>query len=185
MRPALVKTSKLLSLILRHNPGRIGLTLDSAGWADLGELVEQAQRHGIRLDEPTVLEVVEHNDKKRFTLSEDGRRIRAAQGHSIPVDLGLPEVEPPELLFHGTAARNVESIRARGLHPGRRQHVHLSPDAQTAVRVGQRHGEPVVLRIASGAMHRAGHVFHVSENGVWLTASVPPEFIEAPPAAAP
>ncbi|MGV8040184.1 MAG: RNA 2'-phosphotransferase [Thermoanaerobaculaceae bacterium] len=179
MRPALVKTSKLLSLILRHNPGRIGLTLDGAGWADLRELVERAQHHGIRLDVQTVLEVVEHNDKKRFTLSGDGRRIRAAQGHSIPVDLGLPEVEPPELLFHGTAARNLESIRARGLHPGRRQHVHLSPDAQTAVRVGQRHGEPAVLRIQAGAMRRAGHAFHFSENGVWLTASVPPEFIEA------
>lgn len=180
MHRDLVKTSKLLSLILRHNPGRIGLTLDSAGWADLSELVECARREGVRLDEQTVREVVEHNDKKRFTLSEDGRRIRAAQGHSIPIDLGLPQVEPPELLFHGTASRNTESIRARGLHPGRRQHVHLSPDKETAARVGERHGEPVVLRIASGAMHRAGHAFFFSENGVWLTASVPPEFIGPP-----
>lgn len=176
----LVKISKFLSLILRHHPAKIGLTLDSAGWADIATLVECARRRGFLLDEQLLREVVAKNDKRRYTLSEDGRKIRAAQGHSIPVDLGLAPVEPPERLYHGTASGVLESIRAHGLHPGRRQHVHLSPDPETAVRVGRRHGEPVVLGVASGALHRAGHVFFLSDNGVWLTAQVPPAFITFP-----
>lgn len=124
-----------------------------------------------------MLEATEKNDKRRFAISEDGERIRARQGHSVAVDLGLNPVEPPETLFHGTARRNLESIRDKGLLRGERQHVHLSPDPATARKVGARHGTPVVLEIHSARMHRADAVFYRSENGVWLTAHVPASFV--------
>jgi putative RNA 2'-phosphotransferase len=180
MDPSLVRTSKFLSLVLRHDPGRIGLTLDPAGWADVDELLAAAAAAGVRLDRSTLERVVRENDKQRFALSPDGARIRANQGHSIPVELGLAPRDPPEHLFHGTALHNLESIRRNGLQAGKRTHVHLSRDPATAHRVGQRHGRPVVLTVAAGAMHRHGHVFLRSENGVWLTAGVPPAFIEFP-----
>lgn len=180
MDRALVRTSKFLSKVLRHAPGSVGLRLDDAGWVDVDDLLAAAAGAGVALDRATLERVVAENDKQRFALSPDGRRIRASQGHSVPVELGLEPRTPPDLLFHGTADRNLPSIRAQGLVPGRRTHVHLSADAETAARVGQRHGRPVVLRVNAGEMHRAGHPFYLSENGVWLTAAVPPEHIGFP-----
>lgn len=180
MDKSLVRISKFLSLVLRHSPERIGLALDSAGWVGVDELLAAAARSGVSIDRLTLERVVADNDKRRFAFSSDGTRIRASQGHSVPIDLGLQPQCPPDVLYHGTAAHNVESIRATGLRPGRRTHVHLSSDAATASTVGQRHGRPVVLRIAAGAMHRTGHEFLQSENGVWLTESVLPQYIIFP-----
>lgn len=180
MSNKIVETSKYMSLVLRHRPDKIGLALDENGWAEIDELIS-CSRHGrVRLNRPLIEEVVATNDKKRFVLSEDGRRIRAAQGHSIDIDLGLEPRRPPDLLFHGTADRNVESIFAEGLIKGRRQHVHLSLDHATAIKVGQRHGRPVVLTVRSGEMWNAGIHFFLSENGVWLTDHVPANYISRP-----
>lgn len=180
MDQSLVHVSKFLSLVLRHQPEKIGITLDDAGWVGVDELLDAALRSGVKIDRPLLERVVAENDKKRFALSPDGERIRASQGHSVDVDLGLRPVEPPEELFHGTASRFVDSIRGEGLRTGSRTHVHLSADEATARKVGERHGSPVILRVAAGRMHREGHQFFVSENGVWLTASVPAEFIAFP-----
>lgn len=180
MDSSLVRISKFLSRVLRHSPERIGIALDSAGWVSVDQLLTAARRSGISLDRATLQRVVEDNDKQRFAFSSDGTRIRASQGHSISVDLGLQPRRPPDVLYHGTATHNVDSIRAAGLHPGRRTHVHLSRDEATARKVGERHGRPVVLRVAAGAMDRAGHEFLRSDNGVWLTASVPPQYIAFP-----
>ncbi len=178
MRNRLVRTSKFLSLVLRHKPEVIGLELDDAGWAPVSELVRRAREHGRELSESTIREVVETNDKRRFSLSADGTRIRARQGHSIRVDLGLEPVTPPGVLYHGTARRFLRSIRRQGLLRGERHHVHLSPDEATAHAVGRRHGRPVVLRVDAGRMHADGHAFYLSENGVWLTDQVPAEYLE-------
>lgn len=180
MSSDLVRLSKFLSLVLRHEPERIGITLDSNGWVAVEELLAAAARAGNPIPRERLEEVVATNDKKRFAFSPDGSLIRASQGHSVEVDLGLPPAVPPERLFHGTATRFVDSIRAEGLCSQSRQHVHLSPDEETAVKVGQRHGKPVVLFVKTGAMHRDGHVFYRSENGVWLTAAVPPGYLEFP-----
>ncbi|HEY9723839.1 MAG TPA: RNA 2'-phosphotransferase [Oscillatoriaceae cyanobacterium] len=178
-----VAISKFLSYVLRHEPEAIGLTLDAEGWADIAALLEAAARHGRPLERETLRHVVETSDKKRFTISEDGLRIRAAQGHSAKgVSMSYPEGAPPERLYHGTASRFLSSILAEGLVPQERHHVHLSGDERTAIAVGQRHGKPVVLAIAAGEMHRQGYKFYCSENGVWLTDSVPPTFIQAPQA---
>lgn len=178
MDPALVRTSRFLSLVLRHRPQVIGIELDDAGWVDIDELLAALARAGRPVELAELTAVVELNDKQRFVM-RDGR-IRASQGHSVDVELGLDPLEPPQLLFHGTADRHLDSIRASGLRPRRRRHVHLSPDAETARSVGARHGRPVILRVRAGAMYAAGHVFHCSENGVWLTAAVPVEFLEEP-----
>ncbi|MGL4461139.1 MAG: RNA 2'-phosphotransferase [Planctomycetia bacterium] len=180
MASDLVRTSKFLSLVLRHKPEEIGLTLDANGWADVEELIRLAKQHGRRLTLPLLEQIVAENDKKRFAFSEDGRRIRASQGHSVEVDLALPPAQPPGVLYHGTAERSVESIRAGGLHSANRQHVHLSAEAATAVKVGQRHGKPVVSVVRAGEMAAAGHTFFLSANGVWLTERVPVEFISFP-----
>jgi RNA:NAD 2''-phosphotransferase len=173
-----VKTSKFLSLILRHEPQRVRLKLDSAGWASVDELLEAVNRHGVPLTLEELRHVVGTNDKKRFAFSEDGLKIRASQGHSVEVELQYQPEAPPEFLYHGTPEKFVESIRASGLSKGERHDVHLSPDAATATKVGQRRGTPVVLKIRAGDMHRAGHVFRRSENNVWLVEHVPAEFIE-------
>jgi len=167
-----------LSLVLRHKPETIGLTLDANGWADVEELMERARQNSRPLTRPLLERVVAENDKKRFALSEDGTKIRANQGHSVDIDLGLQPTEPPAVLYHGTAVATVPAIRREGLKPGDRQHVHLSPDEATAVKVGQRHGRPVVLRVFAGKMWGQGTPFYCSANGVWLTPAVPPEFIE-------
>jgi putative RNA 2'-phosphotransferase len=180
MDAKLVKISKFLSLVLRHQPELIGLELDPQGWADVAELLDRAARHGKPITREQLEQAIATNDKQRFALSPDGTRIRANQGHSVEVDLGLVPQEPPELLYHGTARQFLEPIRAEGLVAGKRQHVHLSADVPTALKVGSRHGQPVPLTVRAGAMHRDGLAFYRSENGVWLTDNVPPEFIVFP-----
>lgn len=182
--PDAIRTSKFLSLVLRHELQRIGLTLDGEGWADIGELIEKASAQGIPLTREMVLELVATSDKQRFALDPSAERVRANQGHSIDVDLKLAPSEPPAILFHGTASASVGSIRLMGLNPGNRRYVHLSPDEATAIKVGSRHGKPVVLRVQSGRMWSGGSEFFRSANGVWLTLSVAPEFIEFPVAQA-
>ena len=177
MAHALVQLSKFLSLVLRHDPARIGLRLDAAGWVDVDELVEKANTAGTPLSRALVLRIVETSDKQRFALCPEQRRIRANQGHSVAVELGLSPVVPPEGLYHGTAVRFLASILATGLSPRSRQHVHLSPDLETATRVGRRHGEPVVLRVAARALHDTGQAFFCAENGVWLTSSAPARYL--------
>jgi putative RNA 2'-phosphotransferase len=170
-----VKISKYLAGHLRHRPERIGLTLDAEGWADVTELLAAASRHGFALTRAELEHVVRVNDKRRYEL--DGERIRAVQGHSVPVDLKLPPVPPPEFLYHGTAGPSVAAIMRDGLLPMGRHAVHLSPDRETARRVGARRGRPVVLVVEAGRMAADGHEFRVSANGVWLTGSVPPEYL--------
>ena len=171
-----VKISKFLSLVLRHKPESIGLNLDNQGWADIGELIRCAHKRNQPLTINTIEDVVKNNDKQRFTISEDGKRIRANQGHSIKVDLGLEEKEPPEYLFHGTATRFLDSIKEKGLKSSGRNHVHLSTDYTTAVKVGKRHGKPVIIKVDTADMFKNNYKFYLSENGVWLTESVPPVF---------
>ncbi|MFG2963674.1 MULTISPECIES: RNA 2'-phosphotransferase [unclassified Streptomyces] len=175
-----VKVSKYLSKHLRHQPERIGLALDEAGWVEIDTLLAAVAAHGFPVTREELDHVVASNDKQRFAI--DGTRIRASQGHSIDVELGLPPATPPPYLHHGTVARNLDAIRAEGLRPMNRHDVHLSADRETATRVGARRGRPVVLSVDAGAMHRDGHVFHISANGVWLTRAVPPEYLRFPDA---
>lgn len=177
MTDQLVNTNKFLSLILRHAPEKIGLVLDAQGWADIGQLLARAARHGRRLSREQLDDVVARDSKTRYAISDDGLRIRANQGHSLAtVDIALP----PAMLYHGTASRFVEAIRVAGLLSGSRNHVHLSASRETAVAVGARHGKPVVLTVDAAAMQAQGHVFYVSANGVWLTQAVPVGFIGFP-----
>ena len=172
----MVKLSKRMSKALRHDPGRIGLVLDSAGWVPVAELLAALGIERAELDA-----VVAGNDKQRFTVERgaDGvERIRANQGHSVPVDLGLAEVAPPDVLFHGTSAAALDSIRAAGINRGGRHHVHLSADTATAQRVGARRpGEVVIFTVDAAAMARDGHAFYRSDNGVWLTDAVPAKYL--------
>jgi putative RNA 2'-phosphotransferase len=174
------KRSRFLSLVLRHDPGRIGVALDRAGWTDVGALLAACDAHGVPITRDELEEIVSTSDKQRFALSEDGTRIRANQGHSVTVDLELPPATPPELLYHGTNRRALAGIRERGLVRGARHHVHLSADVETAKRVGGRRGKPVVLTVKAAGMAAAGHTFHRSHNGVWLVASVPVGFLVLP-----
>lgn len=180
MSAPLVRLSKFLGLVLRHKPEMIGLPLDARSGADVAELLTKAKAHGVTFTRPQLEQIVATNDKQRFALSPDGQRIRANQGHSIKVDLGLEPQLPPPHLYHGTATRFLDSIRQQGLLARGRDHVHLSADVETAVRVGQRHGQPVVLTIQAGAMHNAGLLFYRSANGVWLVAQVPPHYLVFP-----
>jgi len=174
------RTSKFLSLVLRHEPGEIGITLDEQGWVGVDELLEALNAHGHALDFETLEQVVDTNDKKRFAFSEDGEMIRASQGHSVEVDLGYEPATPPEVLHHGTVGRFLDGIRKDGIRKGQRHHVHLSPSTATASQVGQRRGSPVLLAVRAAEMHAAGHEFHLSANGVWLTDHVPAKFIDFP-----
>lgn len=173
------RLSKFLSLILRHQPELIGLQLDPQGWVEIDELLGKAAASpsGMTIDRTLLLQTVRDNDKQRFTLSTDGQRIRAAQGHSIDIALQLPAQCPPAVLFHGTATRFLAAIRAQGLLPQSRLHVHLSADVETAQRVGARHGKPVVLRIDAAALHAKGQLFWQADNGVWLTDALSPELL--------
>ncbi len=170
------KISKLLSLVLRHKPEAIGVKLDNEGWIETDKLLAALEKNGQPISLNELKEVVKNNDKKRFIL-ENGR-IRANQGHSIKVDLGLKPQTPPENLYHGTATRFLESILQSGLEKRNRQHVHLSSDQETATKVGSRHGKPVILKIQSGQMSAAGQHFYLSKNNVWLTDKVSTKFIE-------
>lgn len=171
------RISKFLSLVLRHQPERAGLVLDEAGWVSVDDLLTGCAACGVELDRKQLEQLVRDSDKQRFALSDDGARIRANQGHSVSVALGYEPAEPPELLFHGTVERFLPSIRRQGLVRGKRHHVHLSATEDTAIKVGQRRGRPVLLKVRAGAMHRDGIAFYESENGVWLTEHVPPGYL--------
>ena len=164
--------SKRLSYVLRHRPGSVGLTLDEAGWADVDALLA-----AVRISREELEHVVATNDKRRFAFDGTGTRIRASQGHSLPVDLGYSARRPPETLFHGTPERNLPSILAEGLRPGRRHAVHLSPDVATARRVGERRGRAIVLRVEAARLADDGATFTCSENNVWLVDAVPPSYL--------
>lgn len=173
-----VEISKFLSYVLRHEPSAIGIQLDTEGWANIHLLIEGANQSGKSITLEQLMRVVETSDKKRFTLSDDGQYIRAAQGHSNKsVAITHVEKTPPEFLYHGTATRFLESIMKEGLKPQQRQHVHLSADEQSAEAVGERYGKPVVLKVNALAMYKHGIVFYQADNGVWLTGAVPIEFI--------
>lgn len=178
---ALIAKSKFLSLILRHDPAAAGITLDKEGWTDVDGMIDGAAARGKALSRDVIAGVMALPGKQRFELSPDGKRIRAMQGHSAKeVAIAYAPETPPETLYHGTATRFLDSIRAGGLMPGNRHLVHLSPDEETAAAVGRRHGRPVVLPVAADAMHRAGHEFHLAGNGVWLVKTVPPGFLTFP-----
>jgi putative RNA 2'-phosphotransferase len=171
------RESKFLSLVLRHKPEEIGLQLDQRGWVRIDDLLRKLKKANRKLSRDELIQLVENNDKKRFTLSEDGLRIRAAQGHSVNVDLGLEPQCPPDELYHGTASANLDAIFSGGLNPGRRHQVHLSLDSDTVERVGQRHGKPVVLRVEARRMFEDGFLFYCADNGVWLTDKVPADYL--------
>ncbi|MCI1186845.1 RNA 2'-phosphotransferase [Hymenobacter sp. DH14] len=167
------RRSKLLSLVLRHEPAHIGISLDEQGWVDVPTLLAQLAKHQQPLTFEELDYIVDTNAKQRFRFNDDRSRIRASQGHSVDVELGYTPVAPPEVLYHGTAIQHKENILRDGLRKMARHHVHLSADVATARTVGQRHGRLVVFAVAAGAMHRAGHSFFQADNGVWLTDEVP------------
>ena len=173
----LTQASKFLSLLLRHDPGAIGLELSAEGWASVSDLIRLTQGQRVAFTRELITELVRTSDKQRFVLSDDGEFVRANQGHSIKVDLGLAPQCPPDVLYHGTASRFLDSILANGLLKQDRQHVHLSRDTDTALAVGRRHGSPVILLVDARGMHELGLLFYLSENGVWLTDAVPTRFI--------
>lgn len=173
----LVRISKYLSRHLRHDPARLGLELAPGGWVGVDELLAACARHGFHFSRAELAEVVARNDKRRFSFDETGGRIRANQGHSVEVDLQLEPAAPPPVLYHGTGEPAVEAIEAGGLSRMKRHHVHLSADVETARRVGARHGRPAVFAVDAARMAEAGHEFYVSSNGVWLTDSVPAEYL--------
>ncbi|MDM1384418.1 RNA 2'-phosphotransferase [Myroides marinus] len=168
---------KFLSLVLRHEPSKIGITLDDNGWADVEELISKCAKHRVSFTRKELDEIVETNNKKRYSFNEDETKIRANQGHSIAVDLEFTAIEPPMFLYHGTADRFLNSIEAEGVKKMSRQHVHLSQDKETAINVGSRHGRVVVLTILAGKMYEDGIVFYQSANGVWLTDYIDPKYI--------
>ena len=173
------RISKFLSLILRHQPEKIKLDLDKNGWASVEELITKSKNNGISFTKDILEQVVNDNDKQRFSFNEDHSKIRANQGHSLKNVVVLTETStPPPFLYHGTVAKFMASIKETGLQKMSRQHVHLSLDKETAIKVGSRRGKPIILSVRSGDMFKNGYKFYLSENGVWLTDHVPPEFIE-------
>jgi putative RNA 2'-phosphotransferase len=175
-----IRASKFLSLVLRHEPERVGLVLGEAGWVGVDELLRAVNQHGVPLTLDGLKHVVATSDKKRFAFSDDCLSIRANQGHSVEVDLQYAPQTPPELLFHGTATRFLDGIRKDGLQRMERHDVHLSAETKVTLQVGGRQGKPALLTIRAAEMHRAGHVFRRSANGVWLANHVPPQFIDFP-----
>lgn len=172
-----IKKSKFLSWALRHDPGRIGLSLDRGGWAEIHELIACAEGHGVNLNREIILEITEADRKGRYQLSEDRRRIRAVYGHSQRVELDFEQKKPPRVLYHGTAARNVDSIMKNGIKPLRRQYVHLSSGPESAIDVGRRHGRVILLEVDSGDMYRDGMKFFQPACEIWLTSEVPSPYI--------
>jgi putative RNA 2'-phosphotransferase len=173
----LIKTSKYIALILRHKPECVGLTLDSKGRVKINDLIKAMNLHSISINREMLDEIVETNDKKRYVI--DGEYIYAAQGHSIEVNVELDEKEPPDILYHGTAIRNLSSIFKEGIQHRDRNYVHLSSNIETAIKVGARHGEPNILIVDSKRMYKDGHKFYISKNNVWLVDYVPKEYITA------
>ena len=173
---SLTDISRFMSLILRHKPETIGISLDEHGWANVDELIEGiAKTREFNMD--ILEEVVKTDNKQRYSFNEDKTLIRANQGHSIPVDVELDEVEPPAELWHGTGEKYVESIDKMGLIPKSRLYVHLSKDSDTATNVGRRHGKPVLYTVKTGDMFKDGYKFFLSKNGVWLTKEVPVKYL--------
>lgn len=170
--------SKFLSLVLRHKPEIIGIELDNEGWTDTAILLEKMNQHGTVLDLETLCIVVETNNKKRFAFNDTMNKIRANQGHSVTIELGYANQKPPEILYHGTAQNYVVSILESGLEKKNRHHVHLSTDLETALKVGQRHGKPVIFEIQAEQMYNSGFEFFLSDNGVWLTDHVPVRYLK-------
>jgi len=166
-----------MSLVLRHSPEVAGLTLDAGGWVSIQDLLRGLKKAGHTQSLEGLHRIVAESDKQRFTISEDGLRIRAAQGHSVPVDLQLAPSVPPDILYHGTASATLDAIFASGIKPQTRQHVHLSTNVDTATQVGGRHGKPTVLTVNSKLMHEDGVVFWMADNGVWLTDFVDPKYL--------
>ncbi|WP_111860772.1 RNA 2'-phosphotransferase [Acinetobacter sp. CFCC 10889] len=173
-----IQTSKFLSLVLRHKPESIGIQLDAEGWTDVNILLQQMIKHKNPLKLNELVELVLSNNKQRFQLSEDHSKIRAVQGHSSSqVQREYPAITPPDLLYHGTASRFIDSILDQGLIAGDRHHVHLSADLTTAKKVGQRHGKVMILLVNTKQMHTDGQLFYQAENGVWLTEHVPVQYL--------
>jgi len=177
MKDQTKRISKLMSYVLRHNPAELDLDMDTQGWVSIEQLIVNARSKGKTINRDLLETVVRTNDKKRFTISEDGRKIRANQGHSISVDLSLEVVTPPSVLLHGTAKKNLDSIMKDGLSKMSRHHVHLSDNKTTATAVGSRYGKPIVLKIDAERMVEDGFEFYLSENGVWLVETVPAMYI--------
>jgi putative RNA 2'-phosphotransferase len=174
-----IKTiSKFLSMVLRHQPEFIGIKMDEAGWVEVQELLLKSSAKGVQIDIEILKIVVQNNDKQRFSFNEDQTKIRASQGHSVAVDLGYTPQNPPDVLFHGTTIEVLPKILKEGLKRMARHHVHLSKDKETAIKVGSRRGNPLILKINAFKMKNAGHQFFLSDNGVWLTEEVPPQFLE-------
>lgn len=174
----LTHLSKFLSLILRHQPQTIGLQLDPNGWAGVDELIQKAAHYGVQFDRATLNHIVATNAKKRFAFDDTGDKIRASQGHSVAIELGYRAQQPPAILYHGTSEKAMPSISANGIEKRSRQHVHLSRDLETAIKVGQRHGKPFVFEILAAEMHKDGFPFFLSDNGVWLTDHVPAKYLK-------
>ena len=170
--------SKLLSLVLRHQPELAGLQLGPGGWVNIDDLLAGLAAMNKAISRDQLLALVKANDKRRFSVSKDGVAIRAAQGHSINIDLGLSPRQPPAILYHGTATRFMKVIAREGLRPMARDHVHLSADIDTATKVGARHGSPVILSINAAGLHQSGQEFFKADNAVWLTASIAPKWFE-------
>jgi len=173
-----IQLSKFLSLVLRHKPETIGIQLDENGWVEIGELIEKSNQKGVKFDRETLNHIVEINSKKRFAFNDKCDKIRASQGHSVEIELGYTNQKPPQILFHGTSLTSVQPILETGLKKQNRQHVHLSKDLETAIKVGQRHGKPVVFRVLAEQMYDDNFQFFMSENGVWLTDHVPTNYLE-------
>ena len=172
-----VRASKMLACALRHKPGEFGIELDAHGWAQVGPLV-CGMKGKVEFSRDILEHIVATDPKGRYEFDIHHMRVRARQGHSVPVDVELERREPPAVLYHGTATRCLDKIMREGLKPMRRLYVHLSPDRQTALKVGSRHGEPVVLKVDAAAMAAEGREFYLSRNGVWLTGPVEPRFLE-------
>ena len=171
-------TSRFISLILRHKPQVIGITLDEHGWADVKELIDGVNRsEGHYLDQELLEEIVRTDEKQRYSFNEDHSLIRANQGHSIPVDVELEKRTPPDILWHGTGEKYVASIKEGGLLPKTRLYVHLSSDMETAKKVGSRHGKPVVFRVDCRQMEQDGYAFFLSANNIWLAKEVPAAYL--------
>ena len=177
MSERLVKLGRFISLILRHSPETIGIKLDENGWGDVEELITLMNKNRRKIDIDTLKEIVETNNKKRYEFSDNFKKIRACQGHSINVDVELEQAVPPEFLYHGTAVKNIESIKKDGIKKASRQHVHLSSDYNTAYNVGKRHGKPYIIKVLSGKMGEDGKKFYISKNEVWLSDDIETEYL--------
>lgn len=174
----LTHISKFLSLVLRHKPETISIQLDQNGWTDVNELIEKANNYGVKFDKETLKHIVATNSKKRFAFNNTLDKIRASQGHSVDIELGYSNQKPPTILFHGTADKFVQSILDTGLEKRNRQHVHLSSDLETALKVGQRHGKPFIFKVLAEQMYNDNFQFYISDNDVWLTDNVPTKYLK-------